>query len=216
MQIRYTSTNPNDVMKTILRLFLFVIIGVCPTFSQFAVEVETNHSTVGFIVSIAGGISKVTGKFTESKITISWIDSSWQQSDFTKASINAVISSGSVNTGSPSRDQDLRDSVFFHAVKFPEITFKSKIIQKRDSGYVAIGDFSMKGVTKSIELPFTVRGKTSTEDGRPIWGFSSHTKLNRMEYGVGNSWVHSAIPNFIGNDVAIELDLWTRPPKKSK
>ncbi len=204
-------------MKTILLLFLLVIIFVSPSFTQFAVEVETNHSTVGFVVSIAGGISKVTGKFTESKITISWIDSSWQHNDFSKASINAVISPASVNTGNPSRDQDLRDSVFFHAEKYPEITFKSKIIQRRDSSsYVAIGDFSMKGVTKSIELPFVVTGKTATEDGRPIWGFSSYTKLNRMEYGVGNSWVHSAIPNFIGNDVAIELDLWTRPPKKSK
>ncbi len=29
------------------------------------VKVEPNHSTVGFVVPIAGGITKVTGKFTD-------------------------------------------------------------------------------------------------------------------------------------------------------
>jgi len=61
-----------------------------------------------------------------------------------------------------------------------------------------------------------VAGMSQTEDGRPVWGFSTQLKLNRKDFDIGTDWVHTAIPNFIGDEVLIEIDLWTRPPKKKE
>ncbi len=79
-----------------------------------------------------------------------------------------------------------------------------------------IGDLTMRGKTKTVELPVSVTGMSPTEDGRPVWGFSTRLKLNRKEFDIGTDWVHSAIPNFIGDEITVEIDLWTRPPKKKQ
>jgi len=180
------------------------------------VKVEPNHSTIGFIVPIAGGITKVTGKFTDFKATLSWSEPITKDSDLTKCSINAAIKAASINTGNSDRDKDLQGADFFESEKYPEITFQSKLVKKKDDEYLMIGDLTMRGKTKTVELPVIVTGMSPTEDGRPVWGFSTRLKLNRKEFDIGTDWVHSAIPNFIGDEVAVEIDLWTRPPKKKQ
>ena len=65
------------------------------------------------------------------------------------------------------------------------------------------GDFTMRGVTKSIVLPVTVLGT-----GANPWtkkeqvGMSAKTVLNRSEYGV-NSWTDVA--SILGDEVEINL-----------
>ena len=69
-----------------------------------------------------------------------------------------VIKAASINTGIERRDNHLRSADFFDVAKYPEITFQSKKIEKKGKGLVAVGDFTMHGVTKEIALPFTVSG----------------------------------------------------------
>lgn len=178
------------------------------------VKVEPNHSTIGFVVPIAGGITKVTGKFTDFKATFSWNEPITKDSDLTKCSINAAIKAASINTGNVDRDKDLQGAGFFEAEKYPEITFQSKLVKKKGDEYLMTGDLTMRGKTKTVELPVVVTGMSPTEDGRPVWGFSTRLNLNRKEFDIGTDWVHSAIPNFIGDEITVEIDLWTRPPKK--
>lgn len=177
-------------------------------------KVEPNHSTIGFVVPIAGGITKVTGKFTDFKVTLSWNEPITKDSDLTKCSINAAIKAASINTGNADRDKDLQGAKFFDAQNHPEIAFQSKLVKKKDNEYLLVGDLIMRGKTKTVEMPVVVTGMSPTEDGRPVWGFSSRLKLNRKEFDIGTDWVHSAIPNFIGDEITVEIDLWTRPPKK--
>ncbi len=178
------------------------------------IKVEPNHSTVGFIVPIAGGLTKVTGKFTDFKVSLIWQEPVTKDVDLSKCSIQAAIKVASINTGNADRDKDLQGADFFEAEKYPEITFLSKQIRKKGDDYLVTGDLMMRGKTRIIELPARLTGISPTEDGRPVWGFSAQLKLNRKEFGIGLDWVHSAIPNFIGDEVTVEIDLWTRPPKK--
>ncbi len=180
------------------------------------VKVEPNHSTVGFIVPIAGGITKVTGKFTDFKVNWSWNEPITKDSDLTKCSITAAIKAASINTGNADRDKDLQGAEFFDAQNHPAIMFQSKLVKKKGDEYLMIGDLTMRGRTKTVELPVIVTGMSPTEDGRPVWGFSTQLKLNRKDFDIGTDWVHTAIPNFIGDEVLIEIDLWTRPPKKKE
>jgi len=199
------------------RLFFFILASTLASAhaqTSDTVRVEPNHSTVGFVVPIAGGMTKVTGKFTDFKIALIWNEAISKDSDLSKCSIQAAIKTASINTGNADRDKDLQGEEFFDAQNHPEIFFQSKLVKKKGNGYLLAGDLTVRGKTKTVEMPVVITGMSPTEDGRPVWGFSTRLKLNRKEFDIGTDWVHSAIPNFIGDEVTVEVDLWTRPPKK--
>jgi polyisoprenoid-binding protein YceI len=170
--------------------------------SSVKLEVEPNHSTVGFGVEIAG-FTRVTGKFKDFKIELDYVDG-----DITKSRINAFIDAASIDTGIPDRDAHLRSEDFFHVERFPEITFRSESIERKGDHYMARGYFSIHGVDSEIELPFEIR----KVDGNTM-GFRCRTTINRLDYGIGTSWQHSAIPDFLANEIEVEIDFWTRKAK---
>lgn len=192
----------------VIRFVLLLVIST--SFAQGPAEprklvAETNHSTIQFSVPISGGITRITGKFNEYSIEVEMAGS-----DITKARISAVIKVSSINTGSPARDEDLKTADFFEAEKFPEITFVSDRIEKTGDSYIAHGQFRMRGVTKAIALPFRITGK-QTED---VIGFSCRSTIKRSDFGVGTTWKHTTDDNFIGDEIGVEIDFWTKRPRK--
>jgi polyisoprenoid-binding protein YceI len=168
--------------------------------------IDTNHSTVGFTVSIMGGLSKVNGKFTDFDVNITN-----DEKDITKSSVNVVIKAASINTGITERDNHLRTVDFFDVEKYPVITFQSKRIEKRGKQLIAFGTFTMHGVSKEIAFPFTVTGiKNDPVTRKMSTGYAARLTLNRREYGV--SW-EKAVPNFVGDNVEIEINLIARALK---
>ncbi len=165
--------------------------------------VEPNHSTIGFNISIAG-FTKVTGKFTEYDIAIDWNDS-----NLDSCSISAVIDVSSINTGIPDRDEHLRTADFFDVQAYPDIEFVSdKIRRVIENNFEADGKLTMHGVTKDITLPFQI----VKADGNTI-GFKSLTTVNRLDYGVGTEFKHTAMPDFLSEEVEFECYFWTKPRK---
>ena len=183
-------------------------LGASPAFAQCTLQVEPNHSTVAFSVPIAGGITRVTGKFTAFKLEINF-----DEKNLTRSSVSASIQADSIQTGIEARDADLRGEQFFAVKDYPEITFESREIKKRGRQYVAIGPLNMRGMTKTVELPFVITAVQWDEKKRPVLGISVRYELNRLDFGVGAGWRHTSIPNFIGNSVTIEIHFWTRPGK---
>ncbi len=75
------------MLKTILAtvlLFSTITVQRADTGRQY--PIDTNHSTVGFTVSIMGGLSKVNGKFTDFTVNITN-----DESDITKSSFDHVL-----------------------------------------------------------------------------------------------------------------------------
>lgn len=167
-------------------------------------RVEPNHSTIEFSIPISGGITRVTGKFMEFEILLDLVDST-----LTKSTISATIKTASINTGIAGRDEHLRTADFFEVEKYPEITFVTTEIKKTKTGFLAIGDFTMHGVTKKMEIPFVVTGVS----GANTIGFSGTYNIKRSDYGVGTNWKHTADDKFLGDDVDITLFFWTRKVK---
>ena len=83
----------------------------------------------------------------------------YDEADITKSSVNVTIKTASINTDNEKRDAHLRNADFFDAAKYPEITFKSKRVVKEKNGFVAVGDLTMRAVTREISLPFEILGK---------------------------------------------------------
>jgi polyisoprenoid-binding protein YceI len=167
-------------------------------------DADTAHSNVGFSIPILGGLSHVGGKFTDFTAAIVYDDA-----DVTKSSVNVVIKTASIDTGIERRDAHLRNPDFFDAEKFPEITFQSKHIMKQGSQFVAHGTFTMHGVSKEIALPFKINGvKKDEKSGKTTLGVSARTIIKKSDYGM--TWSRPDNPNFLGDDVEINLDIVTR------
>lgn len=165
--------------------------------------IDTNHSTVGFTVSIMGGLSKVTGKFTEFMVDI--VNN---EKDITTSSVRVVIKAASIDTGIAERDNHLRSADFFDVEKYPNITFQSERIEKRGKRLLAVGALTMHGVSKQIAMPFSVTGiKNDPSTKKMSTGYSARLTLNRRDFGI---YWEKSVPNFVSDDVEIEINLIAR------
>lgn len=178
------------------------VAGAAPVLTKYSAD--ANHSNVGFSVPILDGVSHVKGKFTSFTI-----DLDYDEDNISKSTVNAVIKTSSIDTGIEGRDKHLRSPDFFDAEKFPDITFQSKRVEKKGKNFLAIGEFSMHGVTKEIAIPFTVTGKFVNPTNQQVTtGFSANLTINRSDYGM--NWKNKSVPNFVGDLVNIELSILVR------
>ena len=119
----------------------------------------------------------------------------------------------SVDTGVEPRNKHLLTADFFEAAKYPEMTFKStKVERKGKESYVLYGDFTLKGVTKQVSLPFTITGAIKDPWGNTRFGINAQTKINRRDYGItyGNAMDNGGLD--VGNEVTINLQLEAMKP----
>lgn len=193
------------IKRNMIAVLCAVLLAVAPAFSAVTkYDADTAHSNVGFAIPILGGLSHVRGKFTDFTASIVYDDA-----DVTKSTVSVVIKAASIDTGIDRRDTHLRTPDFFDAEKFPEITFQSKRIVKKGKMLVAYGTFTMHGVAKEIELPFTINGVRKDEKtGKTTLGVSAHTVIKKSDYGM--TWNRPDNPNFLGDEVTIDLDIVTK------
>jgi polyisoprenoid-binding protein YceI len=165
-------------------------------------KVDHNHSTIAFAVPILGGLSKVTGKFTDYDLAVVY-----DETDITRSSINATIRVSSIDTGLADRDKDLRGAGFFDVEKYPTITFLGHSIAKKDdTHFIAHGTLTMKGVAKEVDLPISLSGQFENPvTKKMIFGFHASMKLNRRDYGI--TWEHQALATFVGDEIEIAIDI---------
>ncbi|HEV7398494.1 MAG TPA: YceI family protein, partial [Pyrinomonadaceae bacterium] len=186
---------------------VLLLLGICvtgQTDSARQYRIDTNHSTVGFSVSIMNGLSKVNGKFTDFTVNLTN-----DEKNITNSSVSVAIKAASIDTGIADRDNHLRKADFFDAEKYPEITFQSKCIERKGKQLIALGTFTMHGVSKEIALPFTITGIQKDPAAKKMnIGYSAHLTLNRRDYGM--NWQHQTVPNFVGDNVEVEINLITR------
>ena len=164
-------------------------------------SVDPEHSTIEFRVPHMV-VSKTTGKFMD---YIGFIDMDAEAG--TVKAIEATIKTGSVNTHHEKRDAHLRNVDFFDVEHAPTMTFKMKRYKKTAEGYAAVGDLTLRGVTKEITLVGHYNGATKDPVGNTRAGFSAEGKFNRKDFGmVWNKTLDSG-GLVVGDEVQIRLDI---------
>ncbi len=91
------------------------------------------------------------------------------------ARFDVCVDAATINTGNKKRDEHLRTSDWFDVTKHPEICFRSSEVKQTAVGYLAKGELTMHGVTKTVELPFT---KTNGK-------LTGTLTVSRLAFGVG-------------------------------
>ena len=185
--------------KIFATALLTVLLAALPALAADTYNFDKVHTRVGFTAQHLV-ISSVDGRFKDFDGTITL-----DPNDLTKSSVKVTIKTASVDTDNASRDNDLRNSEFLDVTKYPEMTFVSDKIEKRGDGYVAIGTFTLKGVSKKIELPFTFGGPITDPWGMQRVAAKASTKINRQDYGVKYNQSMKDGSALVGNEVTLNL-----------
>ncbi|MGH7232255.1 MAG: YceI family protein [Nitrospiraceae bacterium] len=183
-------------------LLLWLMTGLAPAHAETAkYNVDLEHSTVGFSVDHLV-VSKTKGQFMD---YTGFIEMDPEAK--TVKTIEAAVKTISITTNHQKRDAHLKSPDFFDVEKFPTMTYKLKSYRKNGEGYEAVGDLTLKGVTKEVTLVGNLNGVTQDPWGNTRAGFTAEGKINRKEYGINWS---KALDNgglVVGDDVFIKLDI---------
>ena len=186
----------NLFITALIASFIFVNTGVA---SQ-TFEVDPSHASIGFKIEHLV-ISKVKGDFREFSATLVLDD----EGRLDEASSNIKVAS--IDTGITKRDDHLRGADFFDANQFPEITFKSKNVKQSEGVDILVGDLTIHGVTKEVELPFTIKGPVKGPMGKTRIGFEASTIINRKDYGLTWNKVMETGGFVVGENLELLIDL---------
>ena len=161
------------------------------------------HSFIQFTVNHTG-LTQVPGFFRDFAGAVNF-----DAKDINKSTVEFTAKATSIDTGVAARDNHLRTKDFFEVDKYPEITFKSTKIEKKGKNWMVTGDFTMKGVTKSITFPFQIVGWLPvTDKSGGKMGVAAETIINRRDFGVnwGGNLPGTNIP-VVSDSVKISLQI---------
>ena len=184
--------------KTIIGLTTAAFLALSNATAADNYKIDPAHTSVGFSVRHMG-VSNVKGHFDDFAGSVVLDNGSIQEA-------TATIQVKSVNTGIEKRDNHLRTADFFEATKYPEISFKTKKVEKSGDETILIGDFTMRGVTKELRLPVTVSGPIKDPQGNTRIGLEAKATVNRKDYGMKFNAVMETGGLMVGDDVTIEIN----------
>jgi len=147
-------------------------------------------------------VSKTTGRFTD---YAGFVDMDADSGIVT--AIEATIKAVSVNTSHEKRDTHIRNADFLDVEQYPTMIYKLKNYKKTAEGFTAVGDFTLRGVTKEVTLVGRYNGAMNDPWGNTRAGFSAEGKLNRKDFGmVWNKTLDSG-GLVVGDEVQIRLEI---------
>jgi len=157
--------------------------------------IDPNHTYPNFTIDHLG-FSTLHGRFgkTTGKLNL-------DQAKGT-GSVDIVIDVASINTGFKKRDDHLRSPDFFNAVEFPEITFKSTKVTFQGKGATVVGDLTIMGVTKSVNLAVaSINCGVHPFSKKQVCGFDATARLKRSDFGI-----KYALPA-VGDDINLTIEV---------
>ena len=174
-------------------------------FAAQTYQVDSLHSSVGFTVPVAGGLSNLQGRFNKFTATIDL-----DENNPTKSRVAANIDVFSLDTGVEARDKHTLGRDGFDAAHFPTISFVSKKISKRGEAFDCLGDLTLRGVKKEVAIHFSPTG-TRNMNQHKLLGFQGNFTIDRRDFGM--NWQMSHDTDWIGNRVDVQLHVLARPTR---
>lgn len=155
-------------------LFLTALLATI-ALPAFAVTTwNVNPATSKLTFSVPFNNQPVSGQFSKWDAKIAF-----DPANLDASSLFITVDLASVNTADTNRDGTLKGPDFFNVAATPTATYTSSKITKTSQGYVAQGNLTLAGITKTLALPFTVtiNGNKANAQGQ--------IKISRGAFGVG-------------------------------
>lgn len=158
--------------------------------------VDKGVSKVAFASSFDGGA--FTGSFRRWDAAIRF-----DPANLAGSSVTATFDMTSAATGEAGRDEALPTDAWFAAARFPKATFRAASFKALGGNrYQAVGDLTIRGVTKPLTLPFTlvITGGVAK--------MNASVALNRLAFGVGqDEWKTTEV---VPGTVTVNISLTAR------
>lgn len=167
-------------------------------------KIDNVHSYIGFRITMLG-IAGIRGHFNGYKGTVLKPN----EDNWDAAEVYIEISISSIDTANKSRDEHLQEEYFFYSANYPVASFVSTGFKKGDgeNKYLVTGNFTMKGITKPIELQAVFGGLAKDREGNEKAGFSASAKISREDFGIAP---HALLPDgsiFLNKEMEIQIDV---------
>lgn len=163
-------------------------------------KIDPMHSEITFKVKHLM-ITNVTGSFQQFDATLEA-----DADDFSDAKISFESAIDSISTNNEQRDTHLKSDDFFAAATYPKLSFVStSFIHKSGSEYALVGDLTIKGNTKSVELAVDFGGRMTDFYGQDKAGFEITGKINRSEFGLTWSAVTEAGGVVVSDEIKLNM-----------
>ncbi len=163
-------------------------------------NLDPSHTEASFTVRHAG-ISKVRGTVavTSGVLTVG--------EDLESSSVSVTLDPATVTTGDAGRDGHLKSGDFFDVEKFGEWTFVSSSIRTEGSAHVVVGDLTIHGVTREVELATEFNGTAVDPFGNTRAGFEASVTVSRKDFGLTWNAALEAGGVLVADKVRIDLDV---------
>lgn len=149
------------------------------------------HSSLTYTFTQAGGANQ--GRFKTYAVSF----------DPAAGRLRVVIDMRSFDTGDGQRNGILGGKSFFDVAQYPRARFTASRLTKTASGYRAVGQLTLRGVTRTVVVPFTWH--LARVDGRRVGLLSGQTRIRRLNFGIGQGQWHST--EWVGNAVTVHYAL---------
>lgn len=158
---------------------------------------DTTHSQIVFSID-HDGFSRPFGRL---HIARGWLR--FDPDDWSQSATELDIDLASIDMGDEAWNAAVRKPAYLDAEHGRYAHFVSTSVERKDDQHgVLHGKLTLRGVTRPIDLAFTVNRVGTTIYGmHTIAGFSANTTLNRDDFGI------TATPNSIGHGISVWLEL---------
>lgn len=170
--------------ESLIAFVLIVSLAFCRLATAQPAEryvIDPEHSNIVFLIDHLG-FARMIGQFQsfagEFVLDPAEVESS---------QVNVTIETASVDTDHEARDEHLRSPDFFNAVEFPEMTFKSREVERSgERTGKLIGDLTLLGATKRVTLhvTFNKAGPHPLDESAYVAGFSARGTIRRSDFGM--------------------------------
>jgi len=165
-------------------------------------QIDSAHSGIHFSVRHLV-IAKVRGQFGRWTGALTVPDG-----DFTKATAEVTIDATSIDTGVADRDAHLKSADFFDVANHPEITFRSRRIERASGDrFALVGDLTLRGTTREVTLEVESAGETKDPWGNQRAAFSARTSVDRKAFGLTWNQALETGGVMVGDKVEIEIEI---------
>ncbi|MFI7063221.1 YceI family protein [Kribbella sp. NPDC050124] len=164
--------------------------------------IDTAHSRVGFVARHAM-VTKVRGSFNEFEGALH-LDGE----NPANSSGRVTIQAKSIDTRNSQRDDHLRSNDFLDMDNHAEISFVSTgIKQDDDANFTVTGDLTVRGVTKSVDIPFEYTGSATDPFGNQRVGLEGSVVINRKDFGVNWNAALETGGVLVSEKVTLEIEV---------
>jgi polyisoprenoid-binding protein YceI len=163
-------------------------------------KIGGDRGTIDFSIGDSR-LFRTTGSFKDWRGMINVDDA-----DVPKSSVDVRVNTKSIEMLDKQQTEMLKDPDFFDVDKFPEMTFRSKSVERVGEDKLRVtGEITLRGITKPMQLDISVLDrKADAPPGARYARFRGQGQIKRSDFGM------TKFLDVVGDtvDISIRTDAW--------